>query len=256
MKNFWRWTLAVCLALLPPRWKPWVYRRLLGYQIGPGVRIGLSLFVGVKQCGIGRNTRIGHFNLFIHIDELKIGESVRIGHLNIFRGGRRVEIRDYATILRLNVFNSIPDAEVVNPTEPTLELGTASVVTTGHWLDFTDRITIGDHTILGGRNSSLWTHNRQRTRPIRIGHHCYLGSDIRIAPGVVVPPFCIVSLGAVLMDRFEQEFSLIGGNPARVLRPLTERDLFLVTHKTRPDLPGEVARELLPDRLKGPPDRE
>lgn len=250
MKNFLRWTLAICLALLPPRLKPSVYRMLLGYQVSPGVRIGLSLFLGVKRCVIGRDTRIGHFNLFIGIDELKIGESVRIGHLNVFRGGQRVEIRDYATILRLNVFNSIPETEVVNPTEPVLELGTGSVITTGHWLDFTDRITIGDHSILGGRNSSLWTHSRQRTRPIRIGHHCYLGSDIRIAPGAVVPSFCIVALGAVLMDRFEEEFSLIGGNPARVLRPLTEGDLFLVTRRTRPDLPAEVAGALLPDKLK------
>src|SRR5437660_8831530 len=44
-----------------------------------------------------------------------------------------------------------------------------SVVTAGHKIDFTDRVTIGRRTIIGGRNSSLWTHNRQRTLPVEIG---------------------------------------------------------------------------------------
>ena len=65
--------------------------------------------------------------------------------------------------------NSIPDPEVVNPIDPTFILGDGSVVTTGHKIDFTDRVEIGRRVILGGRNSSLWTHNRQRTMPITIG---------------------------------------------------------------------------------------
>ena len=91
---------------------------------------------------------------------------MKIGFLNLFRGGDRVHIGRYATILRLNVMNSRPSTEAVNPTVPELQLGEGAVVTNGHWLDFTDRIELGDHAIIGGRNSSLWTHNRQRTRPI------------------------------------------------------------------------------------------
>jgi len=250
MKRLGRLIPALLVALLPSRIKVLWYRLGLGYQVDPDVKLGFSLFVGVRRCRIGKGTRIGSLNVFIDIDDLQIGQHVQIGFLNLFRGGKKIEIRDYATVLRLNVINAIPEAEVVNPIDPVFELGCGSVITSGHWLDFTDRITIGDHTVIGGRNSSFWTHNRQRTRPIVIGHHCYLGSEVRVAPGVVIPSFCIVALGAVLMDRFEREFSLIAGNPARVIRPLGERDLFLVTYRTRKDIPEEVAARRLPPELR------
>jgi hypothetical protein len=51
----------------------------------------------------------------------------------------------------------------VNEIDPVFLLGDGSIVTTGHKIDFTDRVEIGRRVILGGRNSSLWTHNRQRT---------------------------------------------------------------------------------------------
>jgi acetyltransferase-like isoleucine patch superfamily enzyme len=123
------------------------------------------------------------------------------------------------------------------------------VVTSGHWLDFTDRIKLGDHAIIGGRNSSLWTHNRQRTRPITIGAHSYLGSEIRMAPGASVASCSIVSIGSVLTQRFEEDRVLICGNPARVRRPIRDRDFFLITRKTRSDIPDEIASQSLPEDI-------
>jgi acetyltransferase-like isoleucine patch superfamily enzyme len=194
---------------------------------------------------------VGHFNLFYHIGELDIGSHALIGFLNVFRGGERIRVGDYVTVLRRNVFNSILDPDMINPAEPVLELETGAVVTSGHWLDFSDRITIGAHTIIGGRNSSFWTHNRQMGRPIRIGSHCYLGSEVKAAPGTEVPSYCIVALGAVLMGACQQERTLIAGNPAAVVRPLRERDLVLIARKTRKDIPDEIARAGLPDDLAG-----
>jgi len=77
-----------------------------------------------------------------------------------------------------------------------------------------------------------------------VGAHCYLGSEIRVAPGAVIPPLCIVALGSVLTTRFAAPRSLIAGNPASVSRPLTDRDLFLVTRKTRADIPDEMVAPL------------
>lgn len=241
--------MAVLLAAMPSRIKVWLYRRFFGYQIGRDVRIGFTVFLQVARCRIGDGVRIGHCNAFYRVGELDIQSGAHVGVLNLFRGGDRISIGQYASVLRMNVFNSIPEPEVVNPTEPVLEIGDGAVVTSSHWLDFTDRIRIGDHTIVGGRNSSLWTHNRQRTKPIEIGDHCYLGSEIRVAPGVEVAPFCIVALGAVLMDRYTQSRWLIAGNPAKPLRALRDHDLFLVARKTRNDIPDECVRTSLPEEI-------
>src|SRR5215831_2618311 len=168
MVSFMKLAVGVLVALLPSRLKVPLYRLLCGYQIGAHVRIGFTLFIGVERCRIGDHSRIGHFNLFLRISDLDVGEYTQIGFLNIFRGGQRIIIGRYATILRLNVINSIPEADALNATKPILELGPGVVITSEHRLDFTDRITIGAYTIIGGRGSSLWTHNRQRTRPISI----------------------------------------------------------------------------------------
>lgn len=229
--------ISFFLAFLPSGVKIAIYRELFHYDIGKNVRIGLTLFTGIEQCKIGDGVQIGHLNCFAQIKQLEIGDFSQIGFLNFFRGGEKVRLGAYSTILRKNTFNSILEPDLVNPTEPILDLGTGVFVASGHWLDFTDKITVGDNTIIGGRNSSLWTHNRQRTRSISIGCNCYLGSEIRMAPGVQLPSCCIVALGSVLMGKFDNPEVLIGGNPAKVMRNLNDSDMFLIHHKTRSDIP-------------------
>jgi acetyltransferase-like isoleucine patch superfamily enzyme len=227
------------VALLPSFLKRPCYRIFFGYRIGRGVRVGLSL-IDAAECELGDYVSFGHFNVVIGVNRLKFGDHVRVGHLNIIRGGQEVRLGRYAEIGRMNEINSIPDAEVVNPIEPVFSLGDGSVVTTGHKIDFTDRVEIGRRTILGGRNSSLWTHNRQRTRPIIIGEMSYIGSEIRVAPGGVIPSRCMVGIGSVITGRIVGENHLVAGVPARIIRELTEEDRFLIEYKTRPDLPDDI----------------
>jgi acetyltransferase-like isoleucine patch superfamily enzyme len=226
-------------ALAPSPLKVVLYRLLFGYKISKDVRIGLSL-IDVQTCEIEDGVYIGHFNLIIGVKSLKIGEKVRIGHLNIIRGGDEVTIGKYAEIIRLNEINSIPDPDIVTPADPVFRLGDGSVITTGHKIDFTDRVEIGAHTILGGRNSSLWTHNRQRTQPVTIGSYSYIGSEIRVAPGGAIPSRCIVGIGSVIVGKLHEEEHLIAGVPAKAIRPLTEEDRFLIEYRTRPDLPEDL----------------
>lgn len=244
--GFFRLLGAVLLALLPSWLKVPIYRRCFGYDIGRKVRIGFSLFVGVRRCRIGDRVRIGHGNLFAQIDEIEIGEQTRIGFLNLFRGGDRITLGRYCEILRQNVCNAIVEPDSTEPLHSVLELGTGCMVAAGHWLDFSAGIRIGDGSIIGGRNSSFWTHNRQRGRAIDIGHHCYLGSEIRVAPGTEVAPLCVVSLGAVVIGQLMDSGVLIGGNPAAIVRKLKESEYALVARKTRRDIPDEIANALLP----------
>jgi acetyltransferase-like isoleucine patch superfamily enzyme len=234
-----RLALLLFIAFMPSFLKRPAYRCLFGYRIGKRVRIGFSV-IDARECEIQDDVSIGHLNLVIQVQRLHLGDHVRIGHLNVIRGGDEVRIGRYAEIMRLNVINSIPEPEIVNPADPRFILGAGSVVVAGHKIDFTDRVEIGRRTILGGRNSSLWTHNRQRTRPVCIGSLSYLGSEIRISPGGVVPSRCIVGIGSVISGGLTDENWIIAGVPAKPIRPLDLEDIELIEHKTRRDLPDDL----------------
>ncbi|MGC2237485.1 MAG: hypothetical protein WA584_15080 [Pyrinomonadaceae bacterium] len=227
------------IAILPSFLKRPLYRLFFGYKIGKNVRIGFSL-IDARECIIEDNVSIGHLNVFTGIRKLSIGEHARIGHINIFRGGDEIKLGRYTEIIRLNEINSIPDPVIVTPAEPRFILGDGSVITASHKIDFTDRVEFGKRVILGGRNSSLWTHNRQQTKPIIIGDYSYIGSEIRIAPGGEIPPKCIVGIGSVITKKFEAEYQLIAGVPAKVVKTLDEDGKFLTEYKTRPDLPEDI----------------
>lgn len=234
-----RLAVLVVLALLPQGLKQRLYRHLFGYRIGTGVRIGVSL-LDARYCEIGDHTVVGHGNAVLGVARFVVGDHVRIGSLNLFRGGLSIEIGRYAEIIRRNEINSIPDADVANAVDPRLNIGDGAVITDGHRIDFTDRVDIGRRAILGGRSSSIWTHNRQRTAPVRIGDLAYVGSEIRMTPGSAIPARSIVGVGSVVVSAITEEGTLIAGVPAKVLKPLGEHDQYLVERKTRADLPDDL----------------
>jgi len=234
-----RLLLLACIALLPSFLKRPCYRLFFGYRIGRRVRMGVSI-IDARACQIDDDSRIGHLNVIIGVANLKLGDHVKIGHLNIIRGGAEVTLGRYSELMRMNEINSIPEPDAVNPVDPRFTLGNGSIITTGHKIDFTDRVEIGRRTIIGGRNSSIWTHNRQRTLPIRIGELAYVGSEVRMAPGSALPSRCVVGIGAVVTKKINAEGFLIAGVPAKPIKELSEEDQFLIERKTRPDLPDDV----------------
>ena len=238
----WRYRIRITglalVALLPSVAKRWCYRALYGYEIGRDVRIGLSL-LDATHATLGAGTHIGHFSMITRVGNFVTGRHVRIGTLNLIRGGERVGLGDYSVIMRLNVLNAIPDHDCTTDPTSVLEFGAGVVVTSGHRIDFTDRITLGKNVIVGGRNSSLWTHNRQETAPIEIGDFCYLGSEVRLAPGAGLPSECILGIGSVLVGTISEARSLVAGVPARTVRALEEKDLARIHRKTRGDMPDD-----------------
>jgi len=235
-----RLLVLASIAPWPSVLKRLLYRLLFGYRIGRNVRIGLVM-LDADRVDLGDGTRIGHLNLIWRVSELVTGIRVEIGPLNIIRGGEKVSLGDYATVMRLNVLNAIPDHDCTTNPVSILDVGAGAVIVSGHRLDFTDRITIGRNVIVGGRSSSFWTHTRQETAPISIGDHCYLGSEVRLAPGAALPERCVLALGSVLVDAITSPAYLVGGVPAKPLRPLAEKDLKLVMKKTRDDIPDDPA---------------
>jgi acetyltransferase-like isoleucine patch superfamily enzyme len=233
-----RLAVLALVAFLPSVAKRPLYRLLFGYRVGPGVLIGVAL-LDAEQVDLAEGTRIGHFNAVLRAGMFETGRSARIGMLNIIRGGERVSLGDYSEVMRLNVLNAIPDHDCTTEPESVLEVGAGTVITSGHRIDFTDKVTLGKNVIIGGRNSSLWTHNRQETAPIEIGDFCYLGSEVRLAPGAKLPNECLLGIGAVLAGEIKEPRSLVAGVPAKVVRPLNEKDLARIRRKTRRDMPDD-----------------
>ena len=234
-----RFLMHAFLAVLPNGLKRLCYRYLFRFRVGRRVRIGLSI-LDVDRCVLGDDVRIGHGNVFTRVKELRVGDHVRIGFGNLFRGGSLIALARYSEVMRLNRINAIPDPDCIGNPHPVLIIGEGSVITAEHRFDFTDSIEIGKCTIIGGRNSSFWTHNRQATRPIHIGSFAYIGSEVRFAPGATIPSWSILGLGSVVTGPIQEEGCLIAGVPAKALRPLSDEDLALIRRKTRKDLPDTL----------------
>jgi acetyltransferase-like isoleucine patch superfamily enzyme len=226
------------LALAPPAIKLPIYRHVFGFEIAPGARIGVSL-CDVDHLRLGPGARIGHGNALLRTTRIELDEGAEIGFCNILRGGDQIHMAKYSTVMRFNVLNSIPEPETDNPTEPRLSLGPGAFVVSGHRLDFTDRITLGTNVIVAGRNSSLWTHNRQTTQPIEVGDFCYLGSEVRLAPGASLGAFSILGMGAVLSGHAEGR-AVLGGVPAKPIRALNDDDERVLRKKSKKGIPEDL----------------
>lgn len=55
--------------------------------------------------------------------------------------------------------------------------------------------------------------------PVKIGNDCWIGTNSVIMPNVFLGEFCVVAANSFVNKSFES-FSVIGGNPARLLKKL------------------------------------
>ena len=88
-----------------------------------------------------------------------------------------------------------------------------------------DGALIGHNVVLATLNHSLAVRDRQDLipGPIRIGKKAWIGSNVTILPGVTVGDGAVVAAGAVV-TKDVPAYTVAGGVPARVLRPLTEEE--------------------------------
>ena len=200
--------LSLLVALVPSnRLRLFLYRRLLGYEIGAGARIGALNLIACRSLRLGPGATIGRFNVFRGAFAFSAGPRIFIGHGNVFACPDRLDHpglagRGYAR---------------------TIDFGAGCLINDGHYLDAHGHISIGDGTWIAGRDSQIFTHGAgARDRDVAIGAGCFVGSAVRFAPGSSVGDACVVGLGSVVVGHIAGDEALVSGFPARVVRGIAE----------------------------------
>ncbi len=195
---------------------PWKLRRIalnkfFGFEIHPKARIGLA-WVFPAKLKMAAGTRIDHFTVAIHLDTIELGENSTIGRNNWITG--------FTTKSDSLHFRHQPDrrAELI--------MGVSSDITKNHHFDCTSSIIIGDFVTVAGYQSQLLTHsidvvkNRQDSAPIVIGDYAFVGTNVVILGGAVLPPRSVLGAKSLLNKAFTEEYTLYAGVPAKAVTTL------------------------------------
>jgi acetyltransferase-like isoleucine patch superfamily enzyme len=194
---------------------PWKFRRFLYNKI-MGYKLSKTSFIGYS---------------IINPNYLEMGENSRIGNLNIIKGLDKVVLENNAVIGKMNQISGYPSSEKIyfqkNPKRfPELILGKHTHITNRHIIDCSDKISIGDFTIVAGYRSQLLTHeidfidSKQTASPISIGKYCFISTDCTLLKGAVLPDYSILAAKSLLKDSYQTPNYLYGGIPAKPLKYL------------------------------------
>jgi acetyltransferase-like isoleucine patch superfamily enzyme len=201
--------LALLIVVLPSSLKRRVGKLFLGWDIHPTAYLGRSLIL-VSKLTMGPGASIGPWNVIRGIEELRLEEGARIADRNSITGFP----------LGFEHFEHLPSRY------PALILGKHAEITVGHKIDCSDRVELGEHSVIAGFQTTVLTHSldlvrdRHITKPLEIGKHSAVMTDCILLSGAYVPPFCIISAGSVVNNRLKDEYTFYSGNPAKATRKL------------------------------------
>lgn len=110
-----------------------------------------------------------------------------------------------------------------------IEVGSNVTIGFDNFLQGLGGLVIGDNVLLGP-GVKIWTVNhryrnrdvlirkqRQEKRSVLIGADVWIGANAFICPGVTLPMGCVVAAGAVVNIKNYKPYSIIAGNPARII---------------------------------------
>jgi acetyltransferase-like isoleucine patch superfamily enzyme len=210
---------SLVLFVLPVR----VSRLLLGRHgraIHPTARIGFS-WIDVDSIALGPKCLIGHLNV-IRIKSLQVGADGYIHHLNRVRGPLDFEAGEHSGLGNRNTVRKVETGS--RPAR--LLLGNWAKLTSGHHVDMTESVTLGNFTTVAGAGSQIWTHGYVHAEDgiaryridgsVTLGNNVYIGSMSFISMGVRIADGVIVGGGAAVAKSLTEK-GLYVSSPIRCL---------------------------------------
>ena len=86
-----------------------------------------------------------------------------------------------------------------------------------------NRVQIGPHVTIVTDNHDLYDRSVLRCKPVRIGNGVWIGANVTVLPGVAIGENAVIAAGAVV-TKDVPAYSIVGGNPAKVIRMLTPEE--------------------------------
>ncbi|MBW4616326.1 MAG: acyltransferase [Desmonostoc vinosum HA7617-LM4] len=214
MNNFF---VAVLVALLPS-WIKILVLRMMGHEIGKDVYIGMSI-LNIRKITLKDGARIQNLNYFKNLSHLTMMERSAISGWGNWFTASQANYQD-------------------NEDFGCLTIGERASITGRHYFDVQGRIVIGKGTLIGGFNSTFYTHTitadidtTNINKPIIIGERCYVGSHCIFLPGTAIGSFTFVGAGSVVTKNFlDKDYVLLAGNPAMVKKVYPKESKFFTEH--------------------------
>jgi acetyltransferase-like isoleucine patch superfamily enzyme len=90
-------------------------------------------------------------------------------------------------------------------------------VTIGHHVSLAPGVKIWSANHIFKSRVTLVQEQGIATAPVSIGDDVFVGANAFVLPGVSIPKGCVITAGAVVGIKAYPEYSIISGNPARVI---------------------------------------
>ena len=150
--------------------------------------------------------------------------------------GKDVEIDPSSSVNNVTIGNNVRIAKrcsVFGGPDNLLEIGSDTYIGMNCLLNgFAAKLTVGCNVSIAqnvnimvdsGPNASPAMQNvfPVEKKPVTVGNHVWIGAGSIIMPGVTLGDYCVVAANSYVNKSFDP-FTIIGGNPAKILRIFTE----------------------------------
>ncbi|MFD2573291.1 acyltransferase [Spirosoma soli] len=196
---------------------PWSLRRRalnrwFGFEIHPTARIGLA-WVFPNKLVMREGARIDHLTVAINLDLIDMEPKASIGRGNWITG--------FPTNTDSAHFKHQPKRQAE------LWLGESASVNKDHHIDCTNRIYIGRFATIAGYQSQFLTHsinvedNIQDSAPIYIGDYTFVGTNVVVLGGAVLPAHSVLGAKSLLNRACIDDWTLYAGVPAKAIKEIS-----------------------------------
>lgn len=105
-------------------------------------------------------------------------------------------------------------------------IGSGGYINSNSSFIITHKLIIGNNCVISWNCLFLdndfhhihYVNKNEKTNEINIGNHVWIGCDVKIFKGTVIPNNCVIAAGSIVRGVFTEPDTLISGNPAKVIR--------------------------------------